>query len=276
MCEFAGRPSNRAGSLWTNAVQMCHAFYLERDNIKALPEELVHELLTADAMADCRVVHSAAYYWSRLAEAFLEQFPHREWDLFKRVLRVASRGWTVLEDLDTHEPRVVSTLLRKDPRRAWQCIAQVYRECREREDSLPQYWLAEGGHRTIGDECPGPIQYVPCEVLFDWVDQNVQEHGYWLTRVLPKTLDASEAGRLTRDFVARYGKERSIRSGLYAHFVSRGYGGNASDHYRKLREAAREWLKDGKNGTVVGWIEEYIDGLSYEIERAEIDEERRF
>jgi len=265
-----------AGSLWSNAVQMCHTFYVEKENTRPLPEDLVYELLTAEGMVVGRVVHSAAYYWARLTKAFLEQFPHREWDLFKRVLRVACHGWTVLEDLDTNEQRVLTTLLRKDPKTAWKCIAHVYQECRERGKFLPQHWLAEGGHGIIGDERPGPIQYVPSDVLFDWVDDNAQEHGYWLTQVLPKTLDASNAGRLTRDFVARYGKDRSIRNGLYAHFHSRGWCGNASDHCRKLREEAREWLKGEKNGAVTRWIEDYIEDLSYDIGQAEIEEERRF
>jgi len=39
---------------------------------------------------------------------------------------------------------------------------------------------------------------------------------------------------------------------------------------------AREWLVDEKNKTVIRWIENYIDGLGYDIQKAEIDEERRF
>lgn len=263
------------GTLWSNAVQMCHTFYMEKENERPLPEELLFELLTADAMADGRVVHSASYYWSRLAKAFINQFPHREWDLFRQVFRVAMHGWSILEDLDTNEEAILTTSLRKDPKTAWACIAGVYREARERGDYLRQHWLAAGGHRIIGDDNPGPIQFVPAEVLFDWVDENVEQHGYWLTRVLPKTLDESSAGRLTRDFVARYGKDESIRRGLYAHFHSHGWCGNASDHYRKLREQARGWLTGEKSVTVIRWIEDYIDGPSYDIERAEIEEERR-
>ena len=43
-----------------------------------------------------------------------------------------------------------------------------------------------------------------------------------------------------------------------------------------LREQAREWLVGEKNQTVVRWIENYIDGLGYDIQQAEIEEERRF
>lgn len=263
------------GTLWSNAVQICHSFYMEKDDAKPLPEDLVFELLTADAMADGRVVHSASYYWSRLAKAFINQFPNREWDLFAQVLRVAMRGWFVLEDLDTNKEAILTTSIRKDPKTAWACIAEVYLEARECGDRLRQHWLASGGHRIIGDDNPGPIQFVPADVLFDWVDENVEERAYWLTGVLPKTLDRSDAGRLTRNFVAKYGKGESVRMGLYARFHSRGWCGNASDHYRKLRGQARQWLTDENNNTVKRWVEDYIDGLNYDIERAEIEEERR-
>jgi len=263
------------GTLWTNAVQMCHSFYMEMDNEKPLPEELVLELLTAEAMADGRVVHSASYYWSRLAKAFINQFPHREWDLFGKVIRITLNGRYILQKLDTNEEAILTTSLRKDPKTAWACITVVYREARERGDYLSLRWLAAGGHRGFGDEKPGPIQFIPEDVLFDWVDENIEEHGYWLTRVLPKTLDESNAGRLTRNFVAKYGKHESIRSGLYTHFHSRAWCGNASDHFRKLREQARGWLTDEKNVTVIRWIKDYIEGLNYDIERAEIEEERR-
>ncbi len=263
------------GSFWSNAVQMCHSYYMEKGDAKPLPEDLVFELLTADSMADGRVVHSASYYWSKLAKGFIQQFPNRQWDLFGKVIRISMRDWSILDDLDTNKEAILTTSLRHDPKAAWECLRDAYREARERGDWLSQHWLASGGHRMIGDDNPGPIQFVPADILFNWIDEDIEEHGYWLTRVLPKTLDKSNAGRLTRDFVAKYGKDERIRGGLYAHFHSRGWSGNASDHYRKLREQARAWLTDEKNSIVVRWVEDYIEGLNYDIERAEIEEERR-
>jgi transcriptional regulator with XRE-family HTH domain len=264
------------GSLWKNAVQMCHAFYVEKGSEKRLPEKLTFRLLTSEAMAAGRATrHSAGYRWSQLAKAFMDQYPRRRWDLFKHVLRVAANDWIVLVDLDTSREQVLTTLLRKVPTTAWKCIAEIYRETSEHRNFALRHWLAKGGQLIIGDDSPGPIQYVPSKVLFGWVDENVEEHAYWLSGILPKTLDRSNAGRLTRDFVARYGKDEGICRRLNGHFHSRGWCGKASDHYRKLREEARAWLEGEKNLTVIRWIEDYIEGLSYDIERAEIEEERR-
>ena len=73
----------------------------------------------------------------------------------------------------------------------------------------------------------------------------------------------------------RFGKNEVIRGGLNAQFSSRGWCGNASDHFRTLRDEAHTWLVDERNPTVCRWILDYIEGLGFEIDRSEIEEERR-
>lgn len=263
------------GRLWSNAVHMCHTYFIEKGAERPLPESLVFRLLTHEAMIDGRVAHSVSYYWSRLAAAFLKQYPGRQWDFFRGVLSAGATEWSALLDLNTNEEQVLTKVLRENPGAAFDCIADVCSEFGDRHSFAIQRWLSSDGHRLIGDDRPGPIQHVPSTKLFDWVDKDVNQHGHWLTQVLPKTLDDTVAGRLTRDFIARYGRDKRISSGLYAHFRSRGWCGNASDHYRALRDEARGWLVDEKNTTVIRWVEDYIEGLTYNIDRAEIEEERR-
>src|SRR5262249_42008543 len=111
---------------------------------------------------------------------------------------------------------------------------------------------------------------------FVWMDEDVEERGRWPIEALPKTLDRTPAGRLTRDFISRYGKVESLCSSLWSRFHARAWCGWASDYYRRLREEAREWLVNEKNQAVIRWTENYIDGLWCDIQRAEIEEERRF
>lgn len=263
-----------SGRLWSNAVQMCHTYFLKDGTERRLPEELVFRLLTHKAMADGRAAQTASYCWSRLAKAFLQQSPGRKWDFFRGVLRAGAAEWSVLVDLNTNEEHVLTTLLRSDPEAAFDCITEVYCELGDRDDLL-QDWLSADTHRAVGNEGPGPIQYIPSTKLFDWVDENIDERGNWLAGVMPKTVDSTVAGRLTRDFIARYGRNKRIAAALYRHFHSRGWWGNDSDHYRSLRDEARTWLPDEKNLTVRGWIEDYIDGLNHYVDRAELEEERR-
>jgi hypothetical protein len=98
--------------LWKNATHLCHAYYLENKNPKPLPEDLVFRLLTAEAIADHRDLRSVSYYWSRLANAYIDQFPNRTWDLFGQLLRLSRRGSLILEDLDANPKKLGHASLR--------------------------------------------------------------------------------------------------------------------------------------------------------------------
>jgi transposase-like protein len=263
------------GRSWSNAVHMWHTYFMDGDETRRLPEELTFALLLHVAIAEHAAAHDAGYYWSRLASAFLRQYSDRKWEFFRTLLRVCVDGWSILSDLNTQGEMLITELLREEPEKAFSCIAEVLGEGQDLRGHALTNWLSEGGHRIIGDDSPGPIQYIPSRVLFSWAVQDVDNRGVWLAHILPKTLDESVAGRMTRDFIARFGADRELSSSLYARFYSRGWCGRASDHYRRLRDQARGWLVDEKDATVLRWLGEYIDGLNDSITRAEIEEERR-
>lgn len=262
------------GALWATAVQMCHTYYIDEDEARPLPELLVLRLLTAESMVDGRVAHAVGYYWSRLAAAFVRQFPRRSWDFFCSVLRLGAHEWSILPDLNTNREQILTELLRGNPQAAWDCIADVYRTTHRSNLFGLRAWLSENGHRAAGGDGPGPIQYVPAATLFAWVDEDLEERAYWVARILPKSLDQTSPGRLTRDFLARYGRNEDVAGCLAAHFRSHGWIGNASDHYRHRREEARGWLAGERDATVIRWIDNYMEWLTDDIQRAEIDEER--
>lgn len=262
--------------LWGNAIHMLHAYYLDTESQKMLPDEAAYRVLTSPCMVGEGKRNTVSYYWSRLSAAFLAKYPDRTWDFFRDVVLLGTKQWNLLTDLEMAQEHVLEHLIKSNPERAWDCIAEVLRDAEKGSSFGIQRWLGDGGHRLWGDKASGPIQFVPSSKLFAWVDENVEEHGRWLTNALPKSLDRNSVGRLTRDFIAKYGKSDSLSSLLTCRFHARAWSGPASDYYRKLREEAREWLIEEKNQTVIRWVENYIDGLGYSIQRAEIDEERRW
>ncbi|HEY1602614.1 MAG TPA: helix-turn-helix transcriptional regulator [Pirellulales bacterium] len=267
---------NPTGRLWASAVQIAHSYFMEGDTARALPEELVLDLLTHGAMCERHATHEASYYWSRLAAAFLEQYPRLKWEFFGALLRNGAHESSLLTDLNSNREALLSDVLRQDPEQSFACISEVFEECDEMRSYGFTRWLSQGANRLVGDNEPGPIQYIPAHILFSWVDKDANRRGAWLAHVLPKTLDTTVAGRLTRDFVARYGNDRGICGSLNAHFHARSWCGPESAHYRGLREEARDWLVDERNPTVIRWVTRYIEGLTSCIGRAEIDEEREF
>ena len=85
-----------------------------------------------------------------------------------------------------------------------------------------------------------------------------------MTYVLAKSLSRSLSGRLTRNFIARYGRDRDVARSLMARFMSRSYWGNSSDFHQQLRTEAREWRIDEPDRVVRRWIDEYIGWLDVE------------
>lgn len=261
--------------LWKNAVHLFYAYFLESGTQKGLPEEATYQVLTSAGMIGEWDGNDVCYFWSRLAAAFLSKYPEHTWEFFQTILRLGTEQWNLLPDLDMPEEHVLTSVFKSDPERGWDCITEAFSEGDGGRSFGIQRWLGGEWRRLNGDDSPGPIQYALTSKVFSWVDENKEDRGRWLTSALPKTLDRTPAGRLTRDFIARYGKIESVRGSLSCRFHTRSWCGSASDYYRELRKQAREWLVEEKNQTVIRWIERYVDELGYDIQQAEIEEERK-
>jgi hypothetical protein len=61
---------------------------------------------------------------------------------------------------------------------------------------------------------------------------------------------------------------------LDGNFWSTSWSGNASDHYRRLRDAARHWLAVETEDQVIQFLNRDLDRLDRAIRGAELDEER--
>jgi hypothetical protein len=68
----------------------------------------------------------------------------------------------------------------------------------------------------------------------------------------------------------------SVQHALFSHFLSGGWIGPATGYYRRKRDEARSWLENETSARVIAWVEEYIELLGRDIERTEIEEERKF
>ncbi len=261
--------ANATEGLWESSLRMCNQYYV--DDL-VLPESLIFQLLAEPEFTKSRINDSAGYYWTELATRLVEAYPERKWDIFKGVLSQERR---MLRCIEHHRNGLMAQWVADDPSRAWACIAEVLDNHEDGRWAIAS-WLS--GAMTSGwvDGLSGPIQHIPSGEMFSWVDLDRNERSYWFCQAMPKTLDKTKAGRLTRSFVARYCDNESTYRSLQSHFGASCYWGKASDHCHKLRDEAREWLKDERDRIVIGWIEDYIESLDREIERAEIEEERDF
>ena len=137
-----------------------------------------------------------------------------------------------------------------------------------------EMWLGEGV--SFGDDkFVGPITAFKPESVMGWVIESPTKRARKLLRCLPKTLDETRGGKLTRLFVEASG-EGELGDYLMAHFWSGGWSGPESAYRAGKRDKAREWVSEIKSGKILAWLYRYIEYLSDLIAQAEIREEREF
>ncbi|MGY8771228.1 MAG: hypothetical protein ACKVH8_22675, partial [Pirellulales bacterium] len=215
----------------------------------------------------------ADYYWSQIAERYLNENPEKVMDLFSIILNKA-----VLADwFDFNSSRVYKVFKRIvsiDTEGCWQCFVTFYEKLEPLKKSSLIYWL---GPRitVIGEaESPPPLLLFPIKNVFNWIDEDPEGRAYDMSQIVPKSLADDDAGSWTRELLLRYGNDSGVSSGLLTHFSNDGWSGSASHHYRKRRKTAREWLDGEKSMQIRTWLEQYIAYLNSNIDRAELDEER--
>ena len=258
---------SRTEEMWENSLQMCNNYY---SNERSLPESLIFRVLCEQKTMSSKIADSAGYCWTELANRFIASYPHRKWDVFKAGLMQES---SLLGCIEYHKEGFMTQLTADSPSRAWSCIKEVLEELKDRKWAIAS-WLSGCMTSTFGHTAFGPIQYISPSELFSWVELDRESRAYWLCQALPQTLNESPSGRLARNFLARFGNDESTYRSFTTRFMNRSWSGNESEHCRELRDEARNWLKGETNKIVVTWIEEYIEALGYDIQRAEIEEER--
>lgn len=192
------------------------------------------------------------------------------------MLPLPSDGCDPLEHLDAAEEHVLTMLFKSDPEAAWKILAAIVAESGCRETWAIQSWLASAGLRSLDEQAPGAILFVPVEAALAWVGEDVEARGYRLAGALPRTLDPSPAGRLTREFILRFSHNKAVQRSLLTTFLHReGWTGDESDHFRNLRQKALGWLAAERNEIVRLWLQSYVEALGACIDRGRIEEERR-
>ena len=81
---------------------------------------------------------------------------------------------------------------------------------------------------------------------------------------------------LARAILMKYGERDEVRSCLRSNYLTGGWWGPGSLHYKEKQQQMLR-LKEGEdNENVKRWIDEFVDGLEEAIVHEKIEEERRF
>jgi hypothetical protein len=257
-------------------LEITHWRYCNEKRLAALPEKTVLRVLTDQTIFENLSDGNGDWYWQEIAKQYIKRNPKEILQFFKVVIEKLRDVKHRLLGIRSGLHSVLADIISTDPKQCWLIVSSVHDEA----DNGLGYGieeLLEPGASFEKDELFGLISLFPAECVLEWISKNPEERAPMIARMAPKTLDPETSrGRLTRELLAQYGDMKSVSNELLAHFHTGGWSGPASEHYRRKRDTARSWLEKENSQKARAWIERYINGLTQEIERAEIEEERRY
>ena len=109
---------------WIIAFELFFGYYHDSDG-KPIPDEFTFELLTGQGILGDNFARSAGYNWSGIASKYIDHYPKRSWDLFRKILKLSLKQWHLLDDLDRAPHSILTKIFKSDPKKAWQCVHNI-------------------------------------------------------------------------------------------------------------------------------------------------------
>ena len=135
-------------------------------------------------------------------------------------------------------------------------------------------WL-RGETLTLTEQGPSALLFFQPELVWKWVEQDVDKHAWYLATFVPKFLFRREGTMCwARELLVRYGDREDVRGNLYANFSTEGWSGKASIYFQKKKEGLLAFRMGEDNENVLRWIDDFVTDLDRQIEFERVSEER--
>ena len=134
------------------------------------------------------------------------------------------------------------------PDEAWSLISNIL-ESDERNSWWLETWLGE----EFGfdeEKQGGAIEALNPHAVVQWVMKNPGDRAWKILRCLPKTLDETPGGKLTRLFIETFGDDNDLAEDLIGHFWTGGWSWPRS---WKARASPAISLPGSRKLTLTGW-----------------------
>lgn len=261
------------------ALGLFSQYYLGKDPKHRLPEELTLRLLTHPSLLQESKVgrrdQMASYRWELTGTAFIRLYPMRSLELAVTMLEGFGAHGTVFEGVYPRPFSVLNEITQKYPEEIWAHITRYLGPPIHKQAYAITQWLRGEGLWDREQEREGALSLIPAEVVWQWVDVDVENRAWYLASFVPKKLCRKE-GKVcwAREVLVHYGEREDVRRNLIANFSTEGWTGPESLHLQNKKQKLLDFRENEENGKVIRWIEEYVSMLERRIEQARIAEER--
>ena len=267
-------------SAMSTALRLYHHYYIRRKPQPTLPSDLTFQLLTHPSLfeeSDVREFDDMdEHNWTEIGKAFLHLYPEQSLELVVPILSHFGEEGTIV-GFDSQVCSLLDEITAQHPSEVWECVSKLLEDQTHfsRTGTLEQ-WL-KYGNPLVGEE-KGTITLIPPEKIWEWVDEDVEERApYFAYRLVPKTLSVEEwKTSLMRETLVRYSTQKDVRIILMETYSGEGWQGLTSLYHEDKQQKLLHIKAKEDNENVKRWIDEFVEGLEQEIERAKIDEEGMF
>ena len=217
------------------------------------------------------------YYWTEIGKAFIDLHSEKSLELVEPILSHFGQDRSIF-GVYSQTCSVLNQITEQHREQVWKQVSKLLEDQTDfsRVASLER-WLREGSS-SARKKTKGALTLIPPEKIWIWVDEDIENRAWYLaSRLVPKTLSVGEwRTSLARAILIRYGGQKEVRNTLRSNYLTEGWWGPGSLHYKEKQQQLLR-LKEGEdNENVKRWIDEFADGLKDAIEHEKMEEERRF
>lgn len=257
------------------ALDLIHAYYYNEE--LTLPKELTRRVLTHPSLLEKRDLGQRGqmdeYHWTEVAMSFMQLHPEEALALADFVLAHFEEDGTIFEGFFSQTHNVLREIIRAHPEQAWAQITKYLGPPIDARAFGIKHWLRGEDFFEPGAE--GALNLVPAEAIWRWVDEDVEQRGWYIASMVPPTLSAEEERVcLAREVLVRYGDWEDVRRNLMLNFMTEGWVGSRSLHLQTKRDRLLQYREGESDPNVRLWIDEYVLSLNKDIEAARVEEER--
>ena len=261
-------------------LKLYHRYYILHEAAPPLPLDTTFRVLTHPSFfeesSQYRTDMMLAYHWTEIGKMFLHLYPEKALELIEQMLVHFGREGTIF-DPHSRTTSVLTEITKQYPGEVWKRVSKCLEEQEDfrRTISLGK-WLREADLSDT-EKGKGALTLIPHEKIWEWVDRDVENRAWYLARKpIPKTLSLDEwQDSLARALLVRYGERDDVRSTLISNYLTEGWWGPASLHYKAKLQKLRRIKNSEANENVKRWINDFVDLLEKQVEEAKISEERK-
>jgi len=253
-------------------ISIFHTYYVRENESPEVDEGLAVSLLTHDVFLknDSMVQYSqmTQYYWEETAKELVDKNPDIAVQILEPIFdNLGNRGTIVDSSHDVGE--VLAKILDLKPEETWKHITETLDDRDER-----MIWLSNWLSGSFLSEDGYPIKSVPPELIWEWVNEDVDENGILAARLVPaRFFHDEEEVCLARELLKRYGDVEDIRQAVSNNYHSEAIVGPSSEHYKKKKQDIEQFKEQEDDSNVLKWVNEEISDLDKKIRVSEMREE---